>query len=47
VFWSLATPLTNEHYINATQGNLYGIEKSRKEDASQWPPELRERIQCG
>ena len=31
VFWSLATPLTNEHYINATQGNLYGIEKSRKQ----------------
>ncbi len=31
VFWSLATPLTNEHYIHATQGNLYGIEKSRKQ----------------
>jgi phytoene dehydrogenase-like protein len=31
VFWSLGTPLTNEHYINATQGNLYGIEKSRKQ----------------
>lgn len=31
VFWSLATPLTNEHYINATRGNLYGIEKSRKQ----------------
>ncbi len=31
VFWSLATPLTNAHYINATQGNLYGIEKSRKQ----------------
>ncbi|MBC8330504.1 MAG: NAD(P)/FAD-dependent oxidoreductase [Anaerolineae bacterium] len=27
-FWSLATPLTNEHYINATRGNLYGISKS-------------------
>jgi hypothetical protein len=23
--------LTNEHYINATRGNLYGIEKSRKQ----------------
>ena len=31
VFYSLATPLTNEHYINATRGNLYGIEKSRKQ----------------
>jgi phytoene dehydrogenase-like protein len=27
-FWSLATPLTNEYYINATRGNLYGIEKN-------------------
>ena len=27
-FWNLGTPLTNQHYINATQGNLYGIEKS-------------------
>lgn len=31
VFWSLATPLTNEHYINATRGNLYGIEKSPRQ----------------
>ena len=29
VFWNLGTPLTNAHYINATRGNLYGIEKSR------------------
>jgi phytoene dehydrogenase-like protein len=29
VFWSLGTPLTNQHYINATRGNLYGIAKSR------------------
>jgi len=28
VFYSLGTPLTNEHYLNATRGNLYGIEKS-------------------
>jgi all-trans-retinol 13,14-reductase len=27
VFYSLGTPLTNEHYLNATRGNLYGIEK--------------------
>lgn len=31
VYWSLGTPLTNEHYINATRGNLYGIEKSRSQ----------------
>jgi len=28
VFWSLGTPLTNEHFINATRGSLYGIAKS-------------------
>jgi len=27
-FYSLGTPLTNEHYLNATRGNLYGIDKS-------------------
>jgi len=25
------TPLTNEHYLNATRGNLYGIEKSARQ----------------
>jgi all-trans-retinol 13,14-reductase len=29
VFRELGTPLTNVHYVAATQGNLYGIEKSR------------------
>jgi phytoene dehydrogenase-like protein len=29
VFWSLGTPLTNEHYLRATRGNLYGIAKNR------------------
>src|SRR5512141_1730614 len=28
VYSSLGTPLTNEHYLNDTRGNLYGIEKS-------------------
>ncbi len=28
VFWNLASPLTNEFYINSTRGSLYGIEKS-------------------
>ncbi len=28
VFWDLGTPLTNQHYINATSGNLYGTAKS-------------------
>jgi all-trans-retinol 13,14-reductase len=28
VFYSLGTPLTNEHYLNATRGNLYGIAKT-------------------
>jgi phytoene dehydrogenase-like protein len=31
VFQNLATPLTNEHYVNAPMGNLYGIEKSVKQ----------------
>jgi phytoene dehydrogenase-like protein len=26
-FYSLGTPMTNEHYLNATRGNLYGIDK--------------------
>jgi all-trans-retinol 13,14-reductase len=29
VFSTLGTPLTNQHYVAATEGNLYGIEKSR------------------
>jgi len=28
VFWSLGTPLTNQHYLQAARGHLYGIEKS-------------------
>ena len=28
VFWSLGTPLTNEHYLHAPRGHLYGLEKS-------------------
>ncbi len=28
VFWNLATPLTNEFYVNATRGSLYGTAKT-------------------
>lgn len=28
VFWNLATPLTNEFFINATRGSLYGTSKT-------------------
>ena len=28
VFWNLGTPLTNEFYINATRGSLYGTDKT-------------------
>ena len=28
VFWSLSTPLTNEFYVNATRGSLYGTAKT-------------------
>jgi len=28
VYWTLGTPITNQHYINSTNGNLYGIAKS-------------------
>ena len=31
VFKNLGTPLTNEHYLNATRGSLYGIAKTRKQ----------------
>ena len=31
VFWNLGTPLTNQHYINVTEGSLYGIEKNRRQ----------------
>ena len=31
VYWNLGTPLTNQHYINATKGNLYGTDKNIKQ----------------
>ncbi len=31
VFWDLATPLTNEHYVNSTRGALYGTAKTPKQ----------------
>jgi phytoene dehydrogenase-like protein len=30
-FWDLGTPLTNQHYINATVGNLYGTAKNKNQ----------------
>ena len=35
VFYSLGTPLTNEHYLNATRGNLYGTDK-RPDQLGPW-----------
>ncbi len=31
VFWDLATPLTNQHYVNATRGALYGTAKTPRQ----------------
>ena len=31
VYWALGTPITNEHYINSTNGNLYGTAKNIKQ----------------
>jgi phytoene dehydrogenase-like protein len=31
VFANLGTPLTNKHYVNATNGSLYGIDKRRSQ----------------
>ena len=31
VFWSLGTPVTNKHFVNATKGNLYGTAKTRSQ----------------
>jgi len=31
VYWSLGTPLTIQHYINSTYGNLYGTAKNIKQ----------------
>lgn len=50
VFWSLGTPLTNAYYINATRGNLYGIEKSRTQVGPGSFPiqtELDDLLMCG
>jgi phytoene dehydrogenase-like protein len=31
VYCNLGTPLTNEYYLNATQGNIYGVAHSRRQ----------------
>jgi len=50
VFSNLATPLTNEHYINVTYGSLYGIDKSPKQvgpGAFPVQTELKGLFMCG
>jgi phytoene dehydrogenase-like protein len=50
VFHNLGTPLTNEHYINTTRGNIYGIEKSRKQvgpGAFPVQSEIKNVLMCG
>jgi phytoene dehydrogenase-like protein len=50
VFWSLGTPLTNQHYLNATRGSLYGIEKSRTQvgpGAFPTQTEIQALLMCG
>ncbi len=50
VYWNLGTPLTNEHYINTTRGNIYGIEKSRKQvgpGAFPIQTEFKNLLMCG
>jgi len=50
VFSNLATPLTNEHYINVTYGSLYGIDKSPKQvgpGAFPVQTEIKNLLMCG
>lgn len=50
VFWDMGTPLTNAYYINATRGNLYGIEKT-PDQVGPWSFPIRSEIEgllmCG
>jgi phytoene dehydrogenase-like protein len=49
-FVELGTPLTNEHYVAATRGNLYGTEKTMKNlgpFAYQLGTEIRDLYLCG
>ncbi len=50
VFKNLATPLTNEHYINATYGNLYSIAKTPSQVGPGSFPvqtEIKNLLMCG
>ncbi len=50
VFKNLATPLTNEHYINATRGNLYSIAKTPSQVGPGSFPvqtEIKNLLMCG
>jgi phytoene dehydrogenase-like protein len=50
VFWDLGTPLTNQHYLNATRGNLYGTDKT-PEQIGPWGFQIQTEIEglllCG
>ena len=49
-FWSLGTPLTNEHFINTTRGSLYGIAKSQSQvgpGAFPVQTEIKGLLMCG
>lgn len=50
VFYNVATPLTNENYINATRGNNYGIDKTVKQvgkGAFAVETEIKDLYMCG
>ncbi len=50
VYCNLGTPLTNEYYLNATQGNIYGVAHSRRQAgpfAFPYRTEIEDLWMCG